>query len=531
MSQLDEYFQRLLHGPPFKDKEEMKYEALRLASFDSWPLWADKRPGCLAENGFYYSGHGDSVKCYACHGEIAEWSFNDDVAEKHRSLFPDCPFVQQRSYGNKTMEGILLGGVEIKTKDHSSKLCEAEELLKQMASISAAKPSDIRNIQQPGPGSHLPEKQQSSLTAAFDPEQMKDEDKRLETYNGRWPHGLSVLSEKLAKAGFYYCGPGDRVMCAFCKGSLEEWKPTDDPINEHKKYFSTCSFINKISSSDTPDRVENLNKDKQPKKKPTPDQFGVVCEKPKYPQYAVEFARLDTFQMWPKNAVIRPIELVKAGFYYVGYADDVKCFFCGGAIRCWEAGADPWHLHARWFSNCGFLKLNRGEEYINGVLSQYSQVNPQHMQRAVSGVSNQHTLPDVLASADGKENDKSSDSSPDELQPEASGKKTNNKNNQRKKKDRKRNNKKSNKDSDSVKQSSNPDDLEEEGEGEDLIHLRKEYERVQSERLCKMCMDKQANIAFLPCGHIVSCPSCAAALRTCPVCRTLIKGSVRVFIP
>ena len=56
----------------------------------------------------------------------------------------------------------------------------------------------------------------------------------------------------------------------------------------------------------------------QVKKKSTSEEFGVVIDKPRYPQLATELSRLDTFQNWPKNLVISPIELVKAGFFYVG---------------------------------------------------------------------------------------------------------------------------------------------------------------------------------------------------------------------
>ncbi|KAI0221800.1 Baculoviral IAP repeat-containing protein 2, partial [Lamellibrachia satsuma] len=48
--------------------------------------------------------------------------------------------------------------------------------------------------------------------------------------------------------------------------------------------------------------------------------------------------------------------------------------------------------------------------------------------------------------------------------------------------------------------------------------------------LCKICMDDEANVLFLPCGHLCSCARCAPALRNCAICRALIRGTVRVFL-
>jgi Zinc finger, C3HC4 type (RING finger) len=47
--------------------------------------------------------------------------------------------------------------------------------------------------------------------------------------------------------------------------------------------------------------------------------------------------------------------------------------------------------------------------------------------------------------------------------------------------------------------------------------------------LCKICFDQQMSMVFLPCGHSLSCPSCATALSSCPLCRKEIQATVRAF--
>jgi len=52
---------------------------------------------------------------------------------------------------------------------------------------------------------------------------------------------------------------------------------------------------------------------------------------------------------------------------------------------------------------------------------------------------------------------------------------------------------------------------------------------TSSENACKVCLDAEANCAFIECGHIVSCLNCAKLLTRCPVCRAIIKRTLRVY--
>ena len=49
-------------------------------------------------------------------------------------------------------------------------------------------------------------------------------------------------------------------------------------------------------------------------------------------------------------------------------SDHVKCFHCDGGLRNWVPGDDPWAEHARWFNRCGFLRLVKGDDFIQDVL-------------------------------------------------------------------------------------------------------------------------------------------------------------------
>uniref|UniRef100_A0A194AME1 RING-type domain-containing protein n=1 Tax=Pinctada fucata TaxID=50426 RepID=A0A194AME1_PINFU len=57
-----------------------------------------------------------------------------------------------------------------------------------------------------------------------------------------------------------------------------------------------------------------------------------------------------------------------------------------------------------------------------------------------------------------------------------------------------------------------------------------ENRRLRRQRLCRVCQDKDANIAMLPCGHLLCCSDCAPAMRKCPACKAIVKGTVRTFL-
>jgi len=60
----------------------------------------------------------------------------------------------------------------------------------------------------------------------------------------------------------------------------------------------------------------------------------------------------------------------------------------------------------------------------------------------------------------------------------------------------------------------------------------REVERETQEKIsCKLCMEDDISVVFLPCGHLCCCSSCAnlPAVKNCPICREEIGSKIRVF--
>ncbi|CAL4107191.1 unnamed protein product, partial [Meganyctiphanes norvegica] len=54
-----------------------------------------------------------------------------------------------------------------------------------------------------------------------------------------------------------------------------------------------------------------------------------------------------------------------------------------------------------------------------------------------------------------------------------------------------------------------------------------ECEKLEDIRLCKICMDTELEVVFLPCAHMATCSSCALTQTHCPICRAQINHIIK----
>ena len=53
----------------------------------------------------------------------------------------------------------------------------------------------------------------------------------------------------------------------------------------------------------------------------------------------------------------------------------------------------------------------------------------------------------------------------------------------------------------------------------DVEELRKQNETLKSNITCKVCMDHNVGVLFLPCQHLICCEPCSDSVKRCPLCR------------
>jgi hypothetical protein len=68
---------------------------------------------------------------------------------------------------------------------------------------------------------------------------------------------------------------------------------------------------------------------------------------------------------WDNNIPVSFDALAESGFYYFGKSNRVHCFHCAVGVYEWAEEDPPWVAHAKYSPNCHFLKLIKGQEFID----------------------------------------------------------------------------------------------------------------------------------------------------------------------
>lgn len=153
-----------------------------------------------------------------------------------------------------------------------------------------------------------------------DGNRMHSEEERLSTFHN-WPLNDSDRSAELARASFYFLGPGDMVRCFRYDRTLRHWAHDDSPTGGHRRHFPACEFESRTdtsyvrrvrASTDSVDgqllsQLQRLAAGEQ-----------VATGQAAYPEMEPEDTRLTTFSNWPTSSSIQPDTLARAGFFYTG---------------------------------------------------------------------------------------------------------------------------------------------------------------------------------------------------------------------
>lgn len=226
------------------------------------------------------------------------------------------------------------------------------------------------------------------------------EENRLKTFNNiGWPHNF-IQPRILAKTGFYFVGPDDEVKCQFCKVVIKKWEADDNEVAEHQRWSPCCPLLRRRRTNNKPiEPITELNALLPPLSFDICGSLGfdglevrvgsfaesqnenhsgilepITLKHTKYPQHSIEADRVKTFVEWPKCKKQTPAIMADAGFFYSGQGDRVVCFSCGGKLRDWDDEYVPWEHHALWFPKCDYVRLVKGQEYIDSVKRKYVDV-------------------------------------------------------------------------------------------------------------------------------------------------------------
>ncbi|XP_075054892.1 baculoviral IAP repeat-containing protein 2 [Mixophyes fleayi] len=595
------FLAKLMKSSPSMDSITLgpSCELYRISTFSKFPANAPVSERSLAKAGFCYTGTNDKVKCFSCGLMLDNWKKGDNAIEKHKKLYPSCSFIQNAPSVNlgASMYSAFSPPTSISCQTNSA---SSDDDVKFISGSFTSTPHDSITSRMVEDLSHL----RGSDSISY----MYTEEARLGTYTN-WPLTFLTSSE-LAKAGFYYIGPGDKVACFACDGKLNNWEPKDNAMSEHRRHFPNCPFVSSSAKPSLRSSVSNVS-------------------------MQTTSSRLKTFLNWPTRIPVTPVKLAEAGFYYVGRNDDVKCFCCDGGLRCWESGDDPWVEHAKWFPRCDYLLQVRGQSFVQDIQEKYPHLLDQLL--STSDIHNNETqYPPIIRlgnenSQDDEvymnttlvqnvlmmgfnrrlvketvtskiltsgENYKEIDDLLNDLDcaQKAQTEEERDRQSEQNSSDEINVIRKSrlalsqnmtkcliimddllssmiinSSEYDAIKHKTPPalqaqeliDTILKKGRNaveaftkslhthEPSLHrellleqsltyptadnysdlpMEEQLRRLQEERTCKICMDQEVSIVFIPCGHLVVCKDCAPSLRKCPICRGIIKGTVRTFL-
>ncbi|XP_066283780.1 baculoviral IAP repeat-containing protein 3-like isoform X3 [Branchiostoma lanceolatum] len=448
-------------------REQYKSEQRRLDSYITWPAWAPIQPRELAKAGFFYTGSDDRVQCFCCQGILRNWEAGDRAMNEHRRHFSSCPFVLNFNVGNIPIE------------DQDPNLPPAIQ-----QSIPAAGPASQSSGLYQTARLHQPGLQVPTYRASRPKHpQMADEQIRLSSFQ-LWPSSTAVAAQHLAKAGFFYTMVADNVKCFYCDGGLRNWEPGDEPWTEHAKWFPRCEFLLQQRGDDYVQGVQarfpNLHAQQQILQQAMmrpPDEAGTGRPAP----------RPQTSQ---STLAVEMQSQVVSGVLEMGFDPNIVRNAVQQRLRDHGSGFTSAHELV-----VAVLDLEEEEERMehSGPSQMGKGAGPEEgaAQKLRELEEPTATATAAAAGASGTE----------ELQPGTSA---------------------------LMEEPAAPPTTG--VGGNSLEQLKKELDKYKDERTCKICMDAEVNIVFIPCGHLAVCANCAASVRRCPICRASIRGTVRTYM-
>jgi hypothetical protein len=200
---------------PFNESESIRQS--RIHSLSHWPHFT---PSCesMASSGWFACNVNDRVICIYCNTICHQWTINDDPAEVHARLAPQCPFVRS------------------------------------MPSIQ-----------------HLPKIINDSLDEKLEPAHptMAEISHREATFTKCTWTTNSPSVENLVRAGFFCPGVENTVTCFYCSGSLHKWGPNDNPMIEHARWFPNCTYAKHLCGNNLYEKIQMSKKRVLPENKIT----------------------------------------------------------------------------------------------------------------------------------------------------------------------------------------------------------------------------------------------------------------------
>ncbi|KAK6171470.1 hypothetical protein SNE40_019656 [Patella caerulea] len=255
------------------DSNCMRYEGIRLATYNHTALCFKISCLELAKEGFYSSGRNDEAICFECGMMKSSWVKGVRPKQIHQTESPSCLFYTPYSRNVKIFNQetptkfaqvkMPVGSrnethVDLDMNERTAKLASAyktgdnmqgDTILKHESSKEAA--GNMKWERSNQPNSFIDNSPPAEIEHGYgilNKEESRSPEyksliSRISTFTSAWKNTGFQSPIKMAEAGFFYTGNADAVKCWFCGIALKTWEPTDDPWMEHIRWSGHCGFI------------------------------------------------------------------------------------------------------------------------------------------------------------------------------------------------------------------------------------------------------------------------------------------------
>uniref|UniRef100_A0A803TKV0 RING-type E3 ubiquitin transferase n=1 Tax=Anolis carolinensis TaxID=28377 RepID=A0A803TKV0_ANOCA len=552
MNTFDTFAAKLKNVP---DVGQLKYdlscELFRMSTFSTFPLHVPVSERSLARAGFYYTGVKDKVKCYSCGLMLDNWKKGDNPLDKHKQLYPSCSVVQNltslNNLGSSFYSAFSPPSLSVgHSSSHSPQQTPNLDQVGYFSGSFSSVPQELPKLTEAkagfyyiGPadkvacfvcGGHLgnwepkdnamSEHRRHFPTCPF-VEQTQSQpgftvsNLSMQTYRARvgtfenWPMTVPVLPQRLADAGFYYVGRNDDVKCFCCDGGLRCWESGDDPWEEHAKWFPRCEYLIHRKGQEFVRCV-------QARFPHLLEQLLSTSDIPVDENTSPPIIRFEPGENGSEDEVIMKTPVVEAALEMGFRRRLVKQIVQSKILRTGESYKSINDLVSDLIAADDEKRDDEKEPQMEESTSDLSLIRKNRVALFQRLTCVLPILECLLASK-----------AISSLEYQVIKQKTQTPLQARELIDTilVKGNKAANIFRNCI-QESDPVLYQ------DLFGLSMEEQlrRLQEERTCKVCMDKEVSIVFIPCGHLVVCKECAPSLRKCPICRGTIKGTVRTFL-
>ncbi|XP_076810059.1 baculoviral IAP repeat-containing protein 7-like isoform X1 [Clavelina lepadiformis] len=395
--------QRSVYIPPGDPVKE----SYRLSTFIKFPQDSPANPSNLSKVGFYYTGYKDRVKCFSCGLCVEDWTISDDVKSPRWHL-DDCQLMKGEECGNIPIGGIFARFVNqgvghpagnLTCESRQASVPSARNASQPRANLpvsSTAKPAGEvlrRTAQRTRPLLRPPANnagfELATITSNHHEQlirtlNIRREADRMLSFSNWALATRTVYPSDLARSGFFYLGNLDRVQCFSCGGVLRNWNYGDNVQAEHRRHFPNCRMVEGRESRNIPvppgDRLVPPRRPEILPDPPDPSEseqrqllINFPCANPVSPHMRNEDSRFETFDhRWPQHQVrATPRQIARAGFFFLGERDRVKCWYCNGGLQNWDRDDNVWCEHAKWFPTCEFLLQRKGPDFVHRIVSMF----------------------------------------------------------------------------------------------------------------------------------------------------------------